>query len=642
MANVGAPNGGGWTNGPQPNGAAVGPARGAQGAGGNLLIDQFGNWLPPTNDPAFQPPGNPLRDIEAAKGRAKVIHREIPNVVVETGWSPGSIRSALMDLVVGVFDRPSQLHESIMADSRVQSAMKSRSGGLLGRAIRFKVPKRFKDDQRAIDCHGSWERHWPAMHAEPALLQLLETAHSLGFSYSQILWDTSKRVWKPYLVPFNARYCYYHWTLRTHVAVTLDGQMPITGGDAHWVLHAPYGSYRGWMFGALRAIAQWYLARNYALRDWARYCERHGFPIPLADTPFGADPQDILAYQLQLANLGQESVMQLPGSVDVNKYGKYDLRYLEPKDDNWQAFKALIEQCNDEITLSLLAQNLTTQVKEGSFAAARVHADVRQALLEADARALAKTLYVQVARPFAALNFGDANLAPEITWDVRPPEDLKTKAETFESLCVAIAQMRMAGIRLTDVERFARRFGIIGMQVEDINPLQVEAKLAQATGKVEAGGDAEPVADDEKKKSKKSDKQNEGEEGKGEEAVASRSEQRRVERRRTARMVTKATRRAARSVIAPALEVVEAQTRETAERLAAFGAQLAELAAKEPPPPPPAPEPPREPELTFAQRNAAFLADLKEMRDLGLKTDRLAIEALAEQHGVPAPESEDD
>jgi hypothetical protein len=621
-------NGGGWNNGPQPSNGQTGVLR---GAGGNTLYDQFGNWLPPTNDPAFQPPGNPLRDVGAAKARARVINREIPDVVVETGWSPGTIRAALMDLVVGLFDRPSQLHESIMSDSRVQSAMKSRSGGLLGRAIRFKIPKRFKDDDRAIECHAAWERHWPSMHAEPALLQLLETAHSLGFSYSQILWDTSRRIWKPYLVPFNARYCYYHWTLRTHVAVTLDGQLPITGGDAHWVLHAPYGSYRGWMFGALRSIAQWYLARNYALRDWARYCERHGFPIPLADTPFGADPQDIAAYQAQLANLGQESVMQLPGSVDVNKYGKYDLRYLEPTDDNWQAFKALIEQCNDEITLSLLAQNLTTQVKEGSFAAARVHADVRQALLEADARALAKTLYVQVARPFAAINFGDANLAPEITWDVRPPEDLKTKAETFEMFMAGLAQGRNSGYEIQEPERLARRFGILGLKVKRVDPLQVEAKLAQATGKVDEapGSDKDEKPDEEK--------QDDNEEAA---AIVSRAEARRIERRRTARMVAKATRRAARSVIAPALATVEAQSVDTAERLAAFGAQLAELSSREPPPPPPAPEPPPEPELSFAQRNAGFLADLKEMRDLGLKTDRDAIERLAELHGVPPPEVE--
>lgn len=587
---------------------------------GSGILDAFGAPVRTTTDPAFQPPSDPLKDVPAAKARARVIQREIPNLSVETGWSPKSIREAVMDLVVGLFDRPAQLHDSIVADSRVQSAMKSRSGGLLGRAIRFKIPKRFKDDDRAKKCLRSWERHWPAMHAEPALLHLLETAHSLGFSYSQILWDTNGKVWKPFLQPFNARYSYYHWTLRSHIAITMDGQTPITPGDAHWVLHAPYGSYRGWINGALRSIAMWYLARNYALRDWARYCERHGFPIPLAYTPFGADPQDIALYQAQLSGLGQESVMQLPGSVDVNKYGKYDLKYLEPTDDNWQAFKALIEQCNDEITLSLLAQNLTTQVKEGSFAAARVHADVRQALLEADARSLAKTLYTQVARPFAALNFGDANLAPEIEWDVRPPEDLKTKAETWESICVGIAQLRMAGLKLTDAERFARRFGIVGMLVEEINPVQVEAKLATATGKAEAGTDSATP-----------DKSDETEDDDKKENTESRAFVRRRERRLAARMVEKATRRAARAIVAPALAAVESQAHASAKQLSLLDGKVTALASR------PESKPVAPPEPTFAQRNAAFLADLKEMRDLDLVDDDAAIAQLAERHGVPVP-----
>jgi phage gp29-like protein len=448
--------------------------------------------VPRTDDVAFQPPSDPLQDIGATIARARIIHREIPNVVVQAGWQVQEVRAAIVDLTAGVFDRPSQLQDAIAADSRVQSAMRSRSGGLLGRPIRFKVPDRFRKDERAKKCLRAWERHWPMMGAEPALLELLETGNSLGFSYAQILWDTGAKVWLPYLQSFNTRYGYYHWNDRHHIAMTLDGQVPVTPGDGHWVLHAPYGQYRGWMRGALRALAQWWLARIYALRDWARYCERHGFPIMLADTPFGADPTDIAAYTSALSGIGQESVLQLPGGPDVTKYGKYDLRYLEPADANWQAFKALIEQCNDEITLALLGQNLTSQVKEGSFAAARVHADVRQAILEADARALAKTLYTQVARPFAALNFGDADLAPVVAWDVRPAEDFKVKADTFHAFAGAISSLRTAGFALDNPEKFAIRFGLPGLRLREVPPVQIEAQLARATGQISTPADPMP------------------------------------------------------------------------------------------------------------------------------------------------------
>jgi phage gp29-like protein len=452
------------------------------------LYDQFGKWLPPTNDPAFQPPADPMRDVEAVAARAMIIHREIPNVSIETGWTVDQVRAALEDLVVGLFDRPAMLHETVASDSRVQSAMRSRSTGLLGRPVRFSIPKRYKDEPLAQKCHRAWERHWPNMHAEPAMLQMLEGADSLGFSYQQILWDTNRKVWLPYLQSWNARYSYYHWWYRCHVAVTQDGQTPIVPGDGHWVLHAPYGQYRGWMFACLRALAQWWLARNYCLRDFAAYCEKHGFPTILADTPFGADPLDILAYQMQLRGLGQDNIVQVPGSVDVTKYGKYDLRYLEPKDANWQAFKELIQICNGEITLALLGQNLTTEVKEGSLAAARVHADVRQDFLEADARALSRTFYVQVLRPFAALNFGNADLAPIMTWNVSPAEDYKTKAEALESFAMSLNFMRLAGWSLEsnkDLQRFARAYGVRNLRVVKVDPLQVEAKIAGKTGEEE-------------------------------------------------------------------------------------------------------------------------------------------------------------
>jgi len=445
------------------------------------FVGGFYQTNPLTNDPAFQPIGDPLRSQREAAARATIIYREIPNVVVQGGWSIRNVRNALSDLTSGIFDAPDQLDDAIASDSRVQSCMRSRSGGLLGRAIRFRTSRR-GDPKMARRCRSALEDHWDDMGGEPAILFLLEKASSLGFAYGQLVWDTTGKRWLPYIESFAARFAYYHWMRRRHIAVTLDGPTEITPGDAKWILHAPYGSYRGWMRGALRALAQWWLARNYALRDWARYSERHGFPVVLADTPFGADPKSISTFASTVAGLGQETALQLPGSVDVNKYGRYDLRYLEAKDQNWATFKALIEQCNDEITLALLGQNLTTQVKEGSFAAARVHADVRQAILEAEARALQRTIYMQISRPFAALNYGDPDVAPKIEWDVRPVEDMQVKAQGWQAFAAATAQLRNAGIEIEHLDKFARTFGFTGVRVAKVEPLQVQAQKARATG----------------------------------------------------------------------------------------------------------------------------------------------------------------
>lgn len=439
----------------------------------------------PQDDPGFQPPTDLVRDVGQARSRARLIYREIPNVGIQIGWSPKQIRDALRDLVDGVFDAPDQLDDTICGDSRVQSAMQSRSGALLSKPVRFVEPKRAKDQKLARRARRVFEDHWNAVESEPAVLFLIEKAASLGFAYSQIVWDDTGKYLLPTIHSFAARFAYYHWLDRVHIAITQDGPVPVTPGDGKWILHAPYGSYRGWLKGGLRAVALWVLARQYALRDWSRYCERHGFPFILADTPFGADPDDIDGFTGALANVGQENIVQLPGSPSAEEFGKYDLRYLEPKDQNWQAFKELIAQCNEEITLAMLGQNLTSQVEEGSFAAARVHAHVLQTIVEREARALQRTIYQQVARPFAALNFGDPDLAPRVIWNVQPVEDLNVKARSFQSFAAAVGQLRQAGYKLDYLPDFGKQFGLTRLDVSEIQPLQVEAQKARATGETD-------------------------------------------------------------------------------------------------------------------------------------------------------------
>ena len=293
----------------------------------------------------------------------------------------------------------------------------------------------------------------------------------LGGGPAQCLWDTDDDVWAPHVRIWHPRYTYYHWTLRRHIAITLDGQVAIEPGDGHWILHQPYGDYRGWMHGAVRALAQPWLVRQFALRDWARWSERHGMPIYLAKTPAGGDPKQIAAFSQSMTALGSESVVELPQGVD--KQFCYDLDLLEATDVGWQGFQQLINQCDMSIVLTLLHQNLTTEMTEGSFAAARVHADVRQSALEADARALEQTIYTQIARPFAALNFGDPDLAPRTSWDVTPVEDNEHLAIVMDKIGDAVLKFGKAGKGFQSLPEILRKFNlpVANADVVDIPPI---------------------------------------------------------------------------------------------------------------------------------------------------------------------------
>ncbi len=446
-------------NGGQLNG--VGPKSPAQ-----QLVDAFGRVVPPRDDPAFQPPSDPLKGKDLAAD-AYVVHRDIPLVTVSTAWAVADVREAFSQLSVGLFDLTSQLIDSLFGDSRVQAAMASRTGGLLGRPMEYVIPRKYADSSIAKECRDAFVDAWPVMAPEPVLSELQSWAVVLGFGPAQLLWETGGKYAIPHPRPWHPRFTYYHWLYRCYVALTLDGPVPIIPGDGHWILHAPHGEYRGWMRGAVRAVAPWWLSRNYALRDWARYSERHGLPIFKALTPAAADPLQIQRFRTEVSRLGVESCVQLPQGVDSSH--SYGLEMLEASDGAWQGFSQLIQACDREITLALLAQNLTTEVKEGSYAAARVHGDVRQCLLEADARALAQTIYLQLARPFAAWNFGDADLAPMIKWTVQPFEDNFAASQTFAQWAQGMAALKQAGIVLDDPAKLARDFNI-NLGIVDVAP----------------------------------------------------------------------------------------------------------------------------------------------------------------------------
>jgi phage gp29-like protein len=98
----------------------------------------------------------------------------------------------------------------------------------------------------------------------------------------------------------------------------------------------------------------------------------------------------------------------------------------------------LIDLCNREISKAVLGQTLTTEVgKTGSYAAGRVHGEVRQDLVEADGRAIEDVLQRDILGPLVFFNFGEdavRQLLPKWRIKTEPPEDLKQAADTYQVL----------------------------------------------------------------------------------------------------------------------------------------------------------------------------------------------------------------
>lgn len=424
-------------------------AGGALGPDGLPQVDHL--------DPAFQPPTSPL--IGNVQGRTQLVYRDLPITTIATTWTVDQVKAALSEHVNGYFNSSGQLVDSILGDDRVQATLGSRISGLFGREIRFKPAN---ESQEALDCLEAWKECWRGLGQGFALHDMHTYSILMGFSVGQLLWDTSGDIWRPYLRPWHPRFTYYHWSLRKYVALSMDGSMPIVPGDGKWVLHAPFGDYRGWIRGGVRSIAEPWLIRHFAYRDWARYSEVHGMPIRKAIVPASSDEIQRDRFQQQLVNLGQETTIMVSQGADQME--KYDLELIEATDRAWESFPGLIDRCDMSIVLSLLFQNLTTEVKGGSLAATEAHMDIRQSGIEADNTAFCQTIREQIAKPFAFLNFGDAELAPITDWDVTARQDYVENAKMFQQFGTAVEVLRRGGVEFNEVEELRkwsqRKFGL--------------------------------------------------------------------------------------------------------------------------------------------------------------------------------------
>ncbi len=397
---------------------------------------------------AFAPPRDPLNRPDDPL----TVHRDIPITTIAGDWTPEGIRRALAGHKIGQFAESAMLVDDTFGDDRVQATLGSRTGALFGQKV---IHKRSRRDEDGM-CRRAWKRQWKNIAAQGVLSEIKRWAIMMGFAVAEILYDTSVTPWKLYLKPWHPQYIYYRWDIRRLVANTIDGPVVIEPGAGKWFVHAPFGIYRGWIHGAVRPIADKWLMKQMSWRDWARFNERHGLPIIKAYVPAAGDAKQKELFVQSMATMGQEAVVGLPQNVDETGY---DLELLEARDRAWETFKGSIEGCDRSIILTIKSQNLTTEVEEGSLAAARQHGNTEQVTLAFDNATFAYDLHQQVGRPFAAFNYGDARKAPFSSWDVTPTDDVAARAKTCLDVSTAVTLMRTNNIPV-DVRRYFKRFGI--------------------------------------------------------------------------------------------------------------------------------------------------------------------------------------
>lgn len=257
---------------------------------------------------------------------------------------------------------------------------------------------------------------------------------------------------------------------------TIDGDALNPFG---WIVHQ-HKSRSGYLArsGLYRALVWPYLFKNYAGRDMAEFLEIYGLPLRLGKYPAGATADERRTLLNAVVNIGHAAAGIIPEGMLIE--------FQEAAKGQHDPFMAMIEWSEKSVSKAILGQTLSADVgSSGSFAAAKVHNDVRLDILKSDARQLQGTLTRDLIYPILAVNQGlaDVRRCPRLVFDIREVEDLATYAESLPKL---------AGIGMRIPAKWAHEKLAIPEPEDDDEVLQAAPLPSPAPGRG-AGGEGKPA-----------------------------------------------------------------------------------------------------------------------------------------------------
>lgn len=358
---------------------------------------------------------------------------------VFTQWTVDDIEIAEALTNSGSLQRAADLCWALMADGRVRGALETRVRGLLRLPLQWEEAGDKRSSGRVAKALQGGDFY--AAHSEAALFSLCTWGILLGVGVAQRVWELRDGRWLGVLRPYDARYL--RWDAQKHMWMvrTEQSEVQIVPGDRRWVLYAPScsvgadGDERPWMYGAWRACARPWLGKYLAWGDWNHHAEMHGSPIRTADVSLEKPPAAPVRDDFcdAFADIGGDTAIVPPPGITP--------KLLEATANTWQMFPGIMDAASREVVIAITGQASSTEVQQGQETGATLHGQVRQDLIDADAKTLSTCLREGCIRDYAAINFGTHELAPWPAWQTTAPKNAAARGAAMKALGDGIAAL---------------------------------------------------------------------------------------------------------------------------------------------------------------------------------------------------------
>jgi phage gp29-like protein len=373
-------------------------------------------------------------------------------------------------------------------DDRLQAVLETRKLAVTGidRLIQPRIPEDPKSEKAAELCR---EMLGPLL--EDTLSSLLDAVPK-GLACSELVWEGSKIVSIDEIPPRLLR-----WNKDSHLEVDYSGG----SGKANWDELEQYKfavfSYRNKpgakeRRGLLRALSILWVAKHWALRDWAAFVEVFGMPLRLGVYPENSTPDQQQALYDALQDIGADS------SAIIQENMRIEFPRTQQAAGAGNPMSELISYADTCYAIRLLGQNLTTESQSGSGTlAGGAHENVRKDYLQADVKAVGAVVEKDIFSPVVGFNLGWDYPTPRMWFDSEDAQDDEARMSVYvegakiPGMTYSLSQIRREFAFDEPIDE-ADTLRIVSGEDEGSEPLTLSARriLAAATNDGLGHGDA--------------------------------------------------------------------------------------------------------------------------------------------------------
>jgi phage gp29-like protein len=284
--------------------------------------------------------------------------------------------------------------------------------------------------QREIKAIADLENRLRDMFSFETIIFDMCDAIGKGFSAHELDWNRDNNgFWLPDLHYRTQRWFTTDIATRQEIRLrdmmTYEGEALVPNG---WIIHRHASKSTGYFAtsGLFRVLALPYLFKNFAVKNWLRFCELYAVPIRVLMS-FEEDEGKKQELLQALSAIGSTGSVLLQGNQE-------DLKTVDAATGEGQGFNALIDYCDKAISKAILGGTLTSQAdgKTSTNALGSVHDDVRIQIRNYDALKIAETLNAQFLGAIISIN--GLTIRPKLAFDTQEVDNVALYADALPKL----------------------------------------------------------------------------------------------------------------------------------------------------------------------------------------------------------------